>query len=92
MKEMVEESDYSPYCKECTGCGESGCCSPLMCSMEGECSYRLTYLRELKEAYTLLEDFYQHIYGKLPEDLKIEFDKLVDKNFEYWYGKERTNS
>jgi len=89
---MIEEEEYSPYCKVCTACGETGCCSVYMCTMEDGCEYKQTYLRELKENYSLVEDFYKHIYDKLPEDLKIEFDKLEDKNFEYWDGKERTDS
>jgi hypothetical protein len=90
-----EESDlenYSPYCEECTACGESGCCSVYMCTMGDKCDYKQTYLRELKEAYSLMEEFYKHIYEKLPEDLKAEFDKLEETNWEYWYGKDRTDS
>jgi hypothetical protein len=92
MSEIEEINNYSPYCSECTACGESGCCSVYMCTMGEKCDYKQTYLRELKESYSLMEEFYKHIYKKLPEDLKTEFDKLEDTNWEYWYGKDRTDS
>jgi len=92
MSEIEEINNYSPYCPECTACGESGCCSVFMCQMTENCSYKQTYLRELKEAYSLMEEFYKHIYERLPEDLKVEFDKLEEINWEYWYGKDRTDS
>lgn len=86
------EEDYSPYCPECTACGEPGCCSVYMCQMAENCSYKGTYLKKLKENYSLMEEFYKSIYERLPEDLKAEFDKLQETNWEYWYGKERTDS
>jgi hypothetical protein len=89
---MSEEENYSPYCEICSACGETGCCPVYMCTMEDGCKYKETHLRELKESYSLMEEFYKHIYNKLPQDLKEEFDKIEDKNFEYWYGKERTDS
>ena len=24
--------EFSPYCDECGSCGETGCCSPLLCA------------------------------------------------------------
>jgi hypothetical protein len=89
---MGEEEDYSPYCKICSACGEDGCCPALICTMDEGCEYKSIYLGELKESYSLMKDFYKHIYNKLPEDLKIEFNKLEETNWEYWNGKDRTNN
>lgn len=88
MSEIEDLSNYSPYCKECTACGES----VYMCQMTDNCEYKGTYLRELKEHYSLVEEFYSKIYNKLPQDLKEEWDKIEETNWEYWYGKDRANS
>ena len=92
MDTEEDELEYSPYCKICSSCGETGCCPVYMCTMEDGCKYKQTHLRELREAYSLMEEFYNNTYKKLPEDLKIEFDKLEETNWEYWYGKNRTDS
>ena len=39
------------YCKRCTACGESGCCSPLSCDLSGKGMYCDTYKTELRETY-----------------------------------------
>lgn len=63
-----------------------------MCQMTDNCKYKETYLRELKEHYSLVEEFYSKIYNKLSQDLKEEWDKIEQTNWEYWYGKDRVSS
>jgi len=43
---IVEAYD-SPYCSACGGCGEEGCCSPLMCKQSDNGDYCSTYLDDL---------------------------------------------
>lgn len=72
--ENIEE--YSPYCKLCSSCGESGCCSPMMCSFEEGCEYRNTYITELKENYIFVREFYETIYPKLPKEVQDDITEL----------------
>lgn len=82
-------NDYSPYCSECGACGESGCCPAYMCTMDDRCDYKQTYLREFRERYSLVEEFYEKIYDKLPQDLKEEWDKIENTNWEFWHGRDK---
>ena len=49
--EIINKDSYSPYCYKCLSCGDSGCCSPVNCTMEEGCHYKETYLEELKDTY-----------------------------------------
>lgn len=68
--------DYSPYCKLCSACGESGCCSPMMCSFEEGCEYKNGYLKELKEDYLFVREFYEKIYPNLTEEIQKDIMDL----------------
>jgi hypothetical protein len=76
----IIESDESPYCPICTGCGEEGCCSPLNCTQDPNGSYCQTYLRDLKFGYKM----YDEISKSLNEDPKYKDD--VDIIFNKVYG------
>ena len=73
---MENTEEYSPYCKLCTACGEIGCCSPMMCSFEEGCDYKNTYLRELKENYIFVREFYEKIYPNLPKEVQEDITEL----------------
>jgi hypothetical protein len=76
--ENIEEDDYNPYCEICSGCGEDGCCSALFCTMEEGLQYPNTYLRDLKEGYIFMKEFYNKIYEDLPKVLQERVDTLYD--------------
>ena len=78
-----ELNSYSPYCQVCSGCGEEGCCSPLMCKMSPNGDYCESYLRDLKFTYMMYSD----IMGMIGEDEKYknDIDKVWDKNFQRFY-------
>lgn len=80
----VEEDDdsYSPYCPVCSGCGESGCCSPLHCEPDNtECHYPKTYTADLKLGYSTFSRFWDLLeenrwFGKKDEFMKIYDEEL----------------
>ncbi len=84
----VEEDDdsYSPYCPVCSGCGESGCCSPLNCEPDNpECHYPKTYTADLKLGYSTFSRFWDLLeenqwFGKKDEFMKI-YDEELDIRF-----------
>lgn len=83
-----EEDDdgYSPYCPVCTGCGESGCCSPLNCQPDDpRCHYPKTYTEDLKLGYRTFEKWYYLLdendwFGKKDEFMKI-YDEMLEIRF-----------
>lgn len=81
-KENEEEETYSPYCKICTGCGESGCCSPLACSQHPDGKYCGGNLNELKFGYMMFEDLYELIEEHGDKALKSKAGDLYDKNWD----------
>lgn len=74
--ENIEDENYSPYCKICTACGEDGCCPATMCTMEDGCEYKGTYHTELRDGYIFMKEFYEKIYNKLSDELKVEVDEI----------------
>jgi hypothetical protein len=79
------KDDYSPYCPECSGCGEEGCCSPLKCKFSGNCSYMETNLNHLKFGYRMFDWVERELYDKLPKELQEEFDNVWDSTYDYTY-------
>jgi hypothetical protein len=81
-----DDDSYSPYCKVCSGCGESGCCSPLNCSPDDpKCHYPKTYTEDLKLGYRTFEKWYDLLdannwFGKKDEFMKI-YDEMLDIRF-----------
>ena len=76
MENIEEEDNYSPYCEICSGCGEDGCCPAVFCTMEEGCKYPKTYLRDLKEGYIFMKEFYSKIYTTLPKVLQERVDEM----------------
>lgn len=77
---MESNEDYSPYCPICSGCGEDGCCSALMCEQDPKGYYCQTYLKELQFGYRMYNDLME----LLDKDEKYEkqIDELWDKNYD----------
>lgn len=82
--DIKNDVDESPYCKICSGCGEDGCCSALICKHSEEGSYCKTYLADLKFGYLMYHDMYSLI--KDPED-KLKLDEIFHKNYDLIYKK-----
>lgn len=66
--------EESPYCS-CGACGESGCCSPLICIAENmrknsECKYGKGYLKELKLALSFTEWVLSTVDSRTTEELQ----------------------
>lgn len=80
---MVE--DLSPYCKECSSCGETGCCTPTMCTQGEHCDYPQTNLNELKFGWSMNEYFQKEIYPHLPTELKEKYDAVWDIEYNRWH-------
>lgn len=79
----IIEEVYSPYCSECGGCGEEGCCSPLMCKQSLKGDYCQTYLRDLKFGYRMYQEL-MHLVGE-DQKYKQQIDELWDKNYSIHY-------
>lgn len=81
-----DEDEGSPYCPVCTGCGESGCCSPLNCEPDNpKCHYPKTYTEDLKLGYRTFEKWYDLLeenewFGKKDEFMKI-YHEMLDIRF-----------
>lgn len=81
-----EEDEGSPYCPVCSGCGESGCCSPLNCEPDNpKCHYPKTYTEDLKLGYRTFSKWYDLLqqndwFGKEEEFMKI-YDEMLDIRF-----------
>ena len=82
-----EENNYSPYCDICTGCGESGCCSPVACEQDPDGKYCEGNLNELKFGYLMFED----LYSLISKDKRLidEAKDIYDKNWEIIFGEEK---
>lgn len=80
-----KEESVSMYCPVCSGCGEEGCCSPMMCQQDPNGSYCLTYLKDLKFAYNVYEKLLQKLessqekYQELLDFIDETTDKVYDK-------------
>jgi hypothetical protein len=78
--------DYSPYCSVCGGCGEEGCCSPLMCKQSDRGEYCSTYLDDLQFGYRMYRDLMQLL--KDDENYKQQLAELFEKNYNIIYRKD----
>lgn len=73
----------SPYCPVCDGCGEEGCCSPLMCEQDPAGDYCKWYLRDLKFAYKMYQWMERNV--QLSPEQKELFDIEWDKAYDQFY-------
>lgn len=80
----MTENEYSPYCPVCSGCGEEGCCSPLMCKQSSDGSYCNSYLKDLKFGYKM----YDHLMKLVGDDEKYkeQIDELWDRTYDLIYN------
>jgi len=76
----------TPYCKECTACGEEGCCSPLMCKQSPNGDYCESYLRDLKFGYHMNQWFEKNLIDLIPTDLKEKYDEEWNKSYDRFYS------
>ena len=81
----VMTDNTTPYCKECTACGEEGCCSPLMCKQSPNGDYCESYLRDLKFGYYMNEWFEKNLIDLIPTDLKEKYDEEWNKSYDRFY-------
>ena len=84
---MSEESEeYNPYCKVCTGCGEDGCCSALICEMSPEGEYCETYLKDLELSHRCFKE----IWDRFSDDERVDkiIGEIFDKNYDIVYKDE----
>lgn len=88
IEKEQEEGTYSPYCKICTGCGESGCCSPVACEQHPDGAYCRGNLNELKFGYLMFEDLYELISKHGDKDLIDKAGELYDTNWDIIYDKQ----
>jgi hypothetical protein len=82
LREEEDDDNYSPYCPVCSGCGESGCCSPKNCTPDNIlCQYPKTYTADLKLGYRTWDKWYDLLdendwFGKKEEFMKIYHEEL----------------
>ena len=84
---MEENEEYSPYCKLCESCGESGCCSYTNCFSKlvknSDCKYGKTYLKDLYLDYRTVKMVFELVerLEKEPDYSKEQFlvDFKIDK-------------
>lgn len=82
-----EEGHKDIYCRVCTGCGEDGCCSALICSQDKDGLYCETYLLELKFAYLMYRDMFEVLY----KGNEVVIDKIYDINYDKVFRREENN-
>lgn len=82
---------YSPYCKLCSSCGESGCCSPLSCMYKcmvdknpQKCKYGYGYAKDLHFGYKLA-NFYEDEIEKL-RNKEITVEDFLERTDAGWDG------
>ena len=80
----MENQLINGYCKICGSCGEEFCCSPLMCDFSEKCEYSEKYLKDLKFAYLMFNDFSDIIPND--SETKNKYDIIYQKNFDRIYG------
>ena len=83
-KDIPEED--SPYCKDCTACGEEGCCSPLMCFsklvQKDTCMYGKGYLLDIELALKFTEWVFEYVDKNdvlTVKDDNRKYRELIDK-------------
>lgn len=82
----VEEESYNPYCEVCSGCGEDGCCSAMICQHSKDGAYCETYLADLRFAYLMFKDMWELVDS---EEGKKKLDEIYDKNRDLIYRQEK---
>ena len=81
------KNKYDPYCPVCSGCGEEGCCSPVMCKQSPEGHYCESYLKDLHFGYKMYQWIEENISFK-GEDA-VRHDEAWDRIYEEVYCSEK---
>lgn len=87
MENKINKNDkknqYDSYCPVCSGCGEEGCCPPLVCKQSPDGHYCQTYLDHLKFVYLM----YNSVYELIPKDEETQkkLDEIWKKNYDLIY-------
>lgn len=81
--------DKGPYCPICDGCGEEGCCSPLMCDQHPEGHYCALYLKDLKFGYKMFQWMEKNI--KLSPEQEELYNKQWDETYDQFYLNKEDN-
>lgn len=87
LEQEHENDNYSPYCPVCSGCGESGCCSPKNCDPDNVlCQYPKTYTADLKLGYRTWEKWYDLLEENSWFGKKEDFMKIYHEELDYRFG------
>jgi hypothetical protein len=102
VESKVEEAEegYSPYCKNCDSCGESGCCDSLACcytamvtNRDKNCSYGAGYYQDIEFNHYLADELY-NLIAEQPDlyvdmkDLKAKVEIIYNRLYNKTYEKE----
>ena len=85
MENSANIEEYSPYCKVCESCGETGCCRPTICQQGEGCEYPQTNLIELKFGWSMNNYFQKEIYPHLSKELQEKYDGAWDTEYDNWH-------
>ena len=82
------ENKYDPYCPVCSGCGEEGCCSPVMCKQSPDGDYCESYLNDLKFGYRMYQWIEENIVfeSKDEERLNEAWDRIYNEVYKVEYN------
>lgn len=76
FKRLFKKKNNSPYCPHCNSCGETGCCSPTICTNHPDGYYCETNRRELRISYYTLNEFWSSVVDK---DIEKKLSEIYDK-------------
>lgn len=90
-----KKSNYSPYCKLCSACGEDGCCSHIGCFSalveNPKCAYGKSYVKDailnhntnkmLFELIDKLEKDVNYSKEQFISDFNSKYDELLEERF-----------
>lgn len=84
--DTLTELTESPYCSNCSACGENGCCNYMMCVRKvmrnSDCDYAPTYLKYVELAKEV-SNFSHNIIEKL-RSKEITAEQAVEMFDENW--------
>jgi hypothetical protein len=70
---------YNPYCKYCSSCGETGCCSASICINHKRGKYCQINQAELKQYYVILKQLWDWAYETNNQPLLNKLNELYDE-------------
>lgn len=69
-----QQRNYGNYCKYCHSCGESGCCSALICVNHPKGLYCQDYRLEMRKSHKTLNLLWSWLYEN-----EERFSEVIDK-------------